>query len=417
MESIASSVAGSLVGGLFGNEGGGSQSQQTRQPWGPVIPYLTGGTDENGNPITGVLPESARVYDMSQWTPEMQQAYLTQVLRLNNTTNDPYYNDIIGGAKAIMNGEYDPLVSRVGAIRGANEINPGQVSPQMVDPTAARAAMGDLDPTDQMYSLLSGTVSNPYLQNQADSIVNQLTRNTLENIMPSITSGAVANGYGSSRQGIAEGLAASRLNQDVSQALSQLYGGAYENAQNRALSTANGLNSQAYGLAEGNANRDLSGQQFNTQLDYNAQAQNAQNDLQSQMFNANLGLSNNSQAIANSGAQIGNRINGMNLMGNGQNLYNGQYNNLMNTLAYPNNYAWNNLNNYANIANAVAGQGGVTNTNGQQNNSTLSNMFGGAAMGRSIYDYYRPKPYPTGDDYWISNNTNTFSGDWTGGWL
>lgn len=375
MESIAGSVAGSLVGGLFGNEGG--ESTSSREPWGPAQPYLLG-----ADGITGVLPSAAGLYDQSQWTPEMHQYYLQQIQRLANTTNDDFYNDIVGGSKAIMQGQYDPAVRRVANIHGVQDIQPGSVTPQSVNLQQTLAQMGGLDPTSSIQNLLSGTVNNPYLRNQADSIVNDLTRNTLENVMPSIRSGAVANGYGSSRQGIAEGLAASRLNQDVSSALANLYGGAYESAQNRMMGTANGLTNLGLSNEQANANRSLQGQQFNTSLDYNAQAQNNANTLNTQQFNANLGLQNNNQAIANSQAQINNRMNGMSLMNNGWNMYNNQYNNMMNTLAYPNNYGWNNLNNYANIVNSVAGQGGVT--TGDRNGSTLGNMFGGAMMGNSI---------------------------------
>lgn len=77
---------------------------------------------------------------------------------------------------------------------------------------------------------------NPYLQAQADNISRNATDNYFNNVAPVMRSAAEGNGqYGGSRQGIAEGLAMKNLNQDITGQLSNLYGGAYENSQNRDL--------------------------------------------------------------------------------------------------------------------------------------------------------------------------------------
>jgi hypothetical protein len=66
--------------------------------------------------------------------------------------------------------------------------------------------------------------------------------------MPSIRQGAVANGtLGGSRQGIAEGLAASRMNEDLGSSLSSLYGNAFTQAQNARNSIAPQMASLALG--------------------------------------------------------------------------------------------------------------------------------------------------------------------------
>lgn len=93
--------------------------------------------------------------------------------------------------------------------------------------------------------------SNPWVQQQQDAITNKTTQNLLQNIMPNIGSGAESvGGYGGSRQGIAQGLAISNMNTDLAPALANLASNAYENSQNRALSSAQsagsyGLNNQA----------------------------------------------------------------------------------------------------------------------------------------------------------------------------
>jgi hypothetical protein len=68
---------------------------------------------------------------------------------------------------------------------------------------------------------------NQYVQAAADATTGQVTKNLMENILPGIRSGATSAGGmysgGSSRQGIAEGLAIDRTNAGLSDALSRMY--------------------------------------------------------------------------------------------------------------------------------------------------------------------------------------------------
>jgi hypothetical protein len=79
-------------------------------------------------------------------------------------------------------------------------------------------------------SLLSPD-SNPYLAAQGDAITRNMTNNLQESILPGLRAGATMTGGmysgGSSRSGIAEGLAVGKTNQAVGDALSSLYGNAY----------------------------------------------------------------------------------------------------------------------------------------------------------------------------------------------
>lgn len=75
---------------------------------------------------------------------------------------------------------------------------------------------------------------NPYLQQQGQAIIGDVTRNLQNNILPGINSGAqLAGGFGGSRQGIAQGLAIQGATRDTSNALAGLYGNAYESDANR----------------------------------------------------------------------------------------------------------------------------------------------------------------------------------------
>lgn len=184
-------------------------------------------------------------------------------------------------------------------ISGANTIIPQQVNMQQ-----ARASQGVLDPTNSLQKLLSGQIDNPYLQSLQQANNNTALRgyndamdSMAQNVLPQIRSGAVGAGqYGSSRQGIAEGLVgqqAARNARDLGIASmdfgNQMYGNAYNQAQDRMYNTATGLNNQAFQAADNNANRDLS-----------AQTSNAGNQLAAQTFNANA---QNSAAQFGAGAQ------------------------------------------------------------------------------------------------------------------
>lgn len=77
--------------------------------------------------------------------------------------------------------------------------------------------------------------SNPYLADQARAITDEATYALNTQMLPSITSGAqLAGGYGGSRQGIAEGLAIGNTQRSIGNALSNLYGTAYNADQDRA---------------------------------------------------------------------------------------------------------------------------------------------------------------------------------------
>lgn len=237
----------------------------------------------------------------------------------------------------------------------------------------ARQSQGRLDPTGSLARMLSGRPDNPYLDQQASAITNQLTRNLNENVMPGVRSEALASGqYGGSRQGIAEGLAASRLNQDLAPALTNLYGGAYENAQGRMYGTANSLNDQAFQNATNNANRDFAGQQFNVS-----------NDLAKQQFNANLGLQNNSQLMQKQSQNLGNRMQGIGILGGANAIQDNNFAQYMNAQGAPNQYNWQNLNNYAGIIQPGAGMGS---TQSQTMNKNIgAGVLGGGLAGAGAY--------------------------------
>lgn len=134
-----------------------------------------------------------------------------------------------------------------GAAYGLMQQQLGQPNPltqagQQISGMAALPGWGSLVDTSK-----SQWDANPWIKDQQNAITNQVTRNFKENVVPAIGGSAVqAGGYGGSRQGIAEGLAASRMNQDLAPALSTLASDAWNSSQNRALAGAQGAAN--YGL-------------------------------------------------------------------------------------------------------------------------------------------------------------------------
>ena len=279
---------------------------------------------------------------------------------------DPSMQFAQAGAGDVMRGAFDTKFGPV-----ANSTYKDITAPQ-TSLVQARQSQGMLDPTGAMSRMLSGRPDNPYLNQQASAITNQLTRNLNEQVMPGIRSEALASGqYGGSRQGIAEGLAASRLNQDLAPALTNLYGGAYENAQQRMYGTANALNDQAFQNAQQNANRQFSGDQFN-----------ASNNLQNNQFNANLGLQNNAQQMQMNSQNLQNRLQGLGALGTVQNMQDNNFGRYMDALQASNSYNWNQLANYSGIVQPGASMGG---TQSQTNYKNVdAGAFGGALSGAGM---------------------------------
>lgn len=181
---------------------------------------------------------------------------------------------------------------------------------------------------------------NPYLDQMAQGIQSQMNENWTRNQLPSIRSGAMAaGGFGGSRQGVVEANGLNDMNRSLGQNLTNLYGGDYQQTQNRNL--------QKYGMDQG----------------YNLG-----------MANNNLGYanldSNNAQFGANFGLQS-------------QDAQNRWANNNVNTANAIQNTPINYFNGFNQNANQIAGQGGSTSQT-NQGNPFLSGL-GGMQIGNQIW--------------------------------
>lgn len=333
------------------------------EPWAAAQPYMKGDVKKG---IPGVLPEAANMYQAGkQYSPETVGAYGGLLGQLQSRAQGNQYNPVLDqlgtNIMSVVGGNLGPRLNQVGDIGGVS-----------VDPTKMRQAQGVLDPTQSLQRFMTGEIDTRYLDPQAEAIVNRMTQNTMQNVMPGIRSGAVASGqYGGSRQGIAEGLAASQLQEDIAPALTGLYGQAFENAQQRAYGTSTGLNQQAQEIAQ----------------------QNAANELAKQQFNAQLGMQRNVQELQRQGQDISTRQAGLGAL---QSL--GEWNRgeadraiaasqgLLDTSLMPQGYQQANFTNYANLINSLSGLGGqqVTPLSKNAGAGILGGAVGGSGLAKTI---------------------------------
>lgn len=325
--------------GLFSNK---SKSSSSSKPYQPYDEYIRGNRlnhpmDPNNN---GLPSDAYDLYRQGGWQPGMQGVNDQYTNYLANTGNrmsgfSSAANDMLGFGRKIAGGQFDSNITPV-----AN-----------VDMNQERANMGVLDPTNALSRLLSGRPDNPYLDAQSNAMIGNLTRNLNENVMPGLRSSAAVSGqYGGSRQGIAEGLAASRMNQDLAPALTNLYGTASENAQNRMMGTSQHLNDQAYNTGFGNANIDF------------------RNNDQTMQQNT-MNLANRMQGL-NAGGQAYNMSTGLG------DIYGKNYEQYINSMMMPNRMNWQNMGNYTGIMYPGAQLGGSS-----QSKSTQTTGIGNVAAG------------------------------------
>lgn len=392
---------------------GKTKSKNWKTPWDEAIDYLLG-NEETG--VSGILPEAGRIYNEGGWNDNASNA-----LDLYGGILGQQYTDmpmVRNGIMGVLGGEYDPRLNtvrdtRFNAIKGATPYGENRGVGRIADIAgvdkitggSARNLQGAINPTAAMGDILRGNV-NEYLDPAAESITTNVMRNFNENVMPQIRGNALATGqYGGSRQGIAEGLALSRMNQDLSSALAPMYASAYENAQQRKMGMADALDTRALGMASQNAANELGTQQFNANLglqnnandlatqrlnteiglanmanELNKQQFNASNDLSSQQFNANLGMNRNQQEMARADAVMNNRVTGLNALNQQYQNAGDLYQNYLSAQQSPSAIDWQNLGNYYNVIAPLASEYGTTRGKTTQQPSTMSAIMGGLSL-------------------------------------
>jgi hypothetical protein len=148
---------------------------------------------------------------------------------------------------------------------------------------------------------------NPYLDEMAQGITDQMNQNWSRNLAPSIRSGAMAaGGFGGSRQGVVEANGLNDLNRTLGQSLTSLYGQDWTNQQNRNLQQQqiNNQDKQYYsGLDSNNAQfgANLGLNTMNAQNQWALNGVNAANQMQQTPINYFNTFNQNANQIAGQG--------------------------------------------------------------------------------------------------------------------
>lgn len=99
--------------------------------------------------------------------------------------------------------------------------------------------------------------NNPYMDQTVQNTADAMSRNFQRNVMPTLNIGAIGSGQsGSSRHGVAQGLAASDLNRQVGDMASQQYMNMYQQGMGNFLDQRG----QDIGVLQGNQDADLRAQ-------------------------------------------------------------------------------------------------------------------------------------------------------------
>jgi len=144
------------------------------------------------------------------------------------------FNQLIGGGQ-----QFDPTGLQNLANYGPQQFNQGALQ---------NIATGGIPQFDQsgLQNIATGQAQNQNLTGAIDAGLGQINRNFQRNIMPGINQGAaLTNTSGGSRQGVAQGLAASDANQQASDFVQNMMSQNYQSGLQNQLGAYNQLGSQA----------------------------------------------------------------------------------------------------------------------------------------------------------------------------
>ena len=372
---------------MSGGGGGNTTTGQKSDPWEGQQPYLKDIYSQSQNLWNNYGP---------QYFPESGVAGLSPWIEggvggLASFGNSPYYMQGAQAARASQ-GTFSQAQSPwtnpymglgYGQAGGVNNYLSQTLSGQNqvgYDPAAAGSVLANYQ---QMQGPMTG---NPYLDQAVNAAQTRTAQNFNEQVMPQISLNSLGNNaFGGSRQGIAEGLAADRLQQQMGDIATQMYTGAYESGQNRALQGAGQQAGLSTNVNLQNANQDLAAQLANQQLQQFAVGQ-GMGALQGGV-GMGLDAARLQQATLPGYAQYG-MLPTQNLLqaGNIDQQYRQQV--LDDEIARWNFYQqqpFNSLNQYAQVAQPGSGGGTTTATGPGSSTSPLVGGLGGAATGMGIY--------------------------------
>lgn len=235
------------------------------QPWASAQPYLLQGLQSAAN----LAAQGPQKYTPWSQVANLDPMQLAAMRGTRNYVNAPgtqgFMNTAANGVQGLISGALNPLQQM--AMQGGGQALGYLTNNNMYDPATA---------TNQM---MYGNNQNPYLKNNVDSALRQLSNQFTTQTLPGMRREAIGNNsYGSSRNEMAEGQAGGDLARQMYQTASGLYGQDYNTQQQNAFNALGTAANQQYNQA------NLTNQLFNAgnQQNLNAQQiglQNYQNAL------------------------------------------------------------------------------------------------------------------------------------------
>lgn len=356
MKKILNKLLNPITFSFSGDSGGSSPAPATTTttttPWGPTKSFWNKGTYDPKTGLYGLNKNANGPLGLLQQTSNFANQYKNLSPQEQQLLSD--YQTTLGGRNVgienmqglgsnlqndLTSGRYNTNFSDVGNTDYSNidaaTAEAATAEAAFSNLMNARSAQGVLDPTSSLSQILKGDpTTNPYLAqmnqasiNQAMQGYNDALQKTTQNVLPQIKQDAFASGqYGGSRQGIAEGIIGQQLGinaRDLGQRAmdtgAQLYGGAFENAQQRMAAAAGDLNAQAAQNEQFNADNQqavnlANMQALNNMRQFNATSLNdmgqfnATNALQNAQYNADLGLKNRSMSMEQAQNNLNNAL-------------------------------------------------------------------------------------------------------------
>ncbi|NQD57435.1 hypothetical protein HP546_19040 [Pseudomonas sp. CM25] len=330
------------MGGGSGG-GGSSTTVQKADPWAGVQPYLSeayaranglyGGAGPQYYPgqavaspnylegmgqnqtmanmgMMGLAGQNAFGASQNMMTGAQNQLANGQQLQGNATTNMQNMAQYLNGATPYGMSALDSMLSQatqasggIGTVSNAA----GQLAGYGTSGGIQAGQSGTMNAMNQLMAA-GNPANNPYFQSAVNSAIRPVTENFNEQVMPAIRQGAQAAGQmGSSRQGIAEGIAARGYQDTVGDISANMGNAAYAQglqAMNSAGQLGQGLTSQGLGAlsTSGALGQGLAGLSANSLANAGSLSQGMTGmgaSLQSQL--ASLGQNGQENALTNLG--------------------------------------------------------------------------------------------------------------------
>jgi hypothetical protein len=410
----------------LGGGGGDTTTVQKADPWGPIQPYLLEGAEAASNLFQQGPTEPYSGPSLATLPSWMSDSILSGIGSSMNNTGD-FQSMMLQSLAPALN----PQATGFQSVDPSGfNVQPGAINPAQMG--FAQVEGSGINSNPAIYNALYGNGMSPYLDSMANDLVSKtqqawgdtsrgMWENLQESQLPQIEDLFQSAGQlGSSRNALLSGQAIGRTNDALAREygdmstnlqgqLSNLYGGVYENAQNRSASLASqlaGLGTQER-LSQANLIQQMLG--ANAGFSQEAGLANLSALMQAQLANQGTGLSaslaNQNAGLEASGIdmqklltqmQAGQMLPGianfpmaqstaqlasyMPMLSEEQSLYDLARQQYYESAASP----WNLLSQYSSLINPAANMGSTGSTTQPTYSNPLSGAMGGALGGQLL---------------------------------